>query len=63
MKNSLSKTGLSLSQAQSISNLCNQTARDIQNQIDSINNVSKSLTIGDKTYTETVGNPIPVNIV
>jgi len=58
MKHSLSKTGLSLSQAQSISNLCNQTARDIQNQIDSINNVSKSLTIGDKTYTETVGNSI-----
>ncbi len=63
MKHSLSKNGLSLSQAQSISNLCNQTARDIQNQLDSINNVSKSLVIGEKTYVETVGNPMPDNIV
>jgi hypothetical protein len=63
MKHSLSKNGLSLSQAQSISNLCNQTARDIQNQLDSINNVSKSLVIGEKAYVETVGNPMPDNIV
>ena len=63
MKNSLSSKGLSMSQAQSISNLCNQRAKEISTKLDNINNVSKELTIGDETYIETQGNPIPENVV
>jgi hypothetical protein len=63
MKNSLSTKGLSMSQAQSISNLCNQRSKDITAKLADINNVSKVLKIGDETYTETQANPIPVNVV
>ena len=64
MKNhSLSTNGLSLSQAQSISNLCNQAARDINSKLNNINNVTKELTIGDKTYVETKGNPVPSDLM
>ena len=63
MKNSLSSKGLSMSQAQSISNLCNQRAREIATQLDNINNVSKELVIGTETYVETNGNPIPENVI
>lgn len=63
MKNSLASKGLSMSQAQSISNLCNQRAKEISTQLDNINNVSKELTIGVENYTETKGNPIPGNVV
>ena len=63
MKNSLSSKGLSMSQAQSISNLCNQRAKEISTKLDNINNVSKELVIGSETYTETQGNPIPENVV
>jgi hypothetical protein len=63
MKNSLASKGLSMSQAQSISNLCNQRAKEISNKLDNINNVTKELTIGVETYIETQGNPIPGNVV
>ena len=63
MKNSLSSKGLSMSQAQSVSNLCNQRSKDITAQLADINNVSKELTIGSDTYIETKGNPIPTNVV
>lgn len=63
MKNSLSSKGLSMSQAQSISNLCNQRSKDITAQLADINNVEKTLTIGAETYIETKGNPIPGNVV
>jgi hypothetical protein len=63
MKNLLASKGLSMSQAQSISNLCNQRAKEISTQLDNINNVSKELTIGVENYTETKGNPIPGNVV
>ena len=63
MKNSLAVKGLSMSQAQSISNLCNQRSKDITAQLADINNVEKTLTIGSDTYTETKGNPIPANVV
>lgn len=62
-KHSLSTTGLSLSQAQSISNLCFQRTQDIANQLGVINNSEKTLKIGSDTYIETVGNPIPKNII
>jgi hypothetical protein len=63
MKNSLASKGLSMSQAQSISNLCNQRSKDITAKLADINNVSKVLKIGEETYTETQGNPIPANVV
>lgn len=63
MKKSLASKGLSMSQAQSISNLCNQRAKEISNKLDNINNVSKELVIGTETYIETQANPIPDNVV
>jgi len=63
MKNSLSTKGLSMSQAQSISNLCNQRSKEITSKLSDINNVSKTLTIGSDTYTETPAKPIPANVV
>jgi len=62
-KNSLSDKGLSLSQAQSISNLCFQKTQEIGNQLVVINNSEKTLKIGNETYIETVGNKIPANVV
>ena len=52
-----------MSQAQSISNLCNQRAKEISTKLDNINNVSKELVIGSDTYVETNRNPIPENVV
>jgi hypothetical protein len=63
MKNSLASKGLSMSQAASISNLCNQRAKEISTKLDNINNVEKTLSIGTETYIETQGNPIPENVV
>ena len=63
MKNSLSTKGLSMSQAQSVSNLCNQRSKEITNKLVDINNVSKTLVINSETYTETQGNPMPANTV
>lgn len=63
MKNSLASKGLSMSQAQSVSNLCNQRSKDITAQLADVNNVSKELVIGTETYIETQGNPIPTNVV
>lgn len=59
--NSLSKTGLSMSQAQSISNLCNQRAKEIDNILQNVNNAEKVVTIGGKTYIETKGVSLPKN--
>jgi len=61
--NSLSEKGLSLSQAQSISNMCNQRTREIAAELEVVNNVSKSFSIGNKTYIETPGNPLPSDVV
>lgn len=61
-KNSLAEKGLSMSQAQSISNLCNQRSRDISFQLRDINNVEKVLTIGEETYIETPGKKMPENV-
>lgn len=63
MRNSLNTTGLSLSQAQSISNLCFQRTQDISSTLSVINNAEKTLKIGNETYVETVGNKIPANVV
>ena len=63
MKNSLSTKGLSLSQAQSISNLCNQRSIELSNTLSDVNNVEKTLTIGSDTYIETPAKPLPANVV
>ena len=63
MKNSLASKGLSMSQAASISNLCNQRTKDIIASLADINNVEKTLVIGEEKYVETQGTPIPQNIV
>jgi hypothetical protein len=62
-KNSLSSKGLSLSQAQSISNLCNQRSREINSKLTTVNNFSRHLQLGTEVYTETVGIPMPSNVV
>jgi hypothetical protein len=63
MRNNLDKTGLSLSQAASISNLCNQRASEISNTISGINNSSKVFKTNGETYMLQVGKPVPTNIV
>ena len=62
-RNSLASKGLSMSQAQSISNLCNQRSKDITAALADINNASKTIKIGKEDYTHTVGKPIPSNVV
>lgn len=62
-KNSLEKTGLSLSQAQSISNLCNQRAGEIHNVLTNVNNYSKKVTVGKKDHEIVKGKPLPENVI
>ena len=61
-RNSLESKGLSMSQAQSVSNLCNQRARDINFKLADINNISKSITVNGMEYQEVEAKPIPVNV-
>ena len=68
-KNTLtSNKGLSLSQAQSVSNLCNQRAKEIDTKLDGINNYSKSVDIVDtnnnvKTYVTVAPKKLPEDVV
>lgn len=59
----LSTKGLSMSQAQSISNLCNQTAQEIERELNSYNNCSKSITVGGQVYNMQDGIPVPGDIL
>lgn len=59
----LANKGLSMSQAQSISNLCNQNAMEIQRELDSYNNCSKSITVEGQVYSIQDGVPMPGNIL
>jgi hypothetical protein len=61
-KHSLSTKGLSLSQAQSISNLCHQACRDIDAKLVNINNAGKVLKIDGVEYIETQSHPITGDI-
>jgi len=64
MKNkSLSTKGQSMSQARSISNLCNQACIDIDSKLNSFNNASKELTLNEKLYVETQGHPITDDLI
>ena len=62
MKNSLAVKGLSLSQAQSISNMCYQRAMEITNTLNGINNATRIVTVGGKDYDKVVGKRIPANV-
>ena len=67
-KNSLTPNkGLSLSQATSISNLCNQRAVEINNELHGVNNYSKEVdmeTMGNvKTHVIVIGKKFPVNVI
>jgi hypothetical protein len=67
-KNSLASTGLSLSQAQSISNLCNQRALEIAAKLSGVNNYKKCIEVptsngGSKNHTLVVGKPLPKDVV
>jgi hypothetical protein len=59
----LANKGLSMSQAQSISNLCNQNAQEIAREIESYNNCSKSIKIGHDSYELQEGMPIAGDII
>jgi hypothetical protein len=58
----LSTKGLSMSQAQSISNMCNQRAQEITRSLMAVNNTSRTLKIEKDTYTEQEGVPMPANV-
>ncbi len=63
-KNSLTpNNGLSLSQAQSISNLCHQRALEISNKLASVNNASKSVDVNGKEHVTVKGRELPSNVV
>ena len=63
-KNSLTPNqGLSLSQAQSISNLCNQRASEITNALSMVNNYTKSVKIDGDSHVTVQGVQMPKNVV
>lgn len=55
--------GLSISQAQSISNICNQKAIEIENKYINANNFSKTIKIDDQKYSTQEKVELPSNIV
>ena len=59
----LAKKGLSMSQAQSVSNLCNQNAQEIERDLNSYNNCSKMIEVGGKSYMMQEASVIPDNII
>jgi hypothetical protein len=62
-KNSLSSKGLSMSQAQSISNLCNQEATMIAGKFSNCNNASKKARYENQDLTVQRGMPLPENVI
>ncbi len=63
MRRNLYTKGLSLSQAQSISNLCHQRAVDITAELNGVNNASKSFQYGEKILTQVPAKPLPANVI
>ena len=62
-KNSLKASGLSLSQAQSVSNSCNQHAVELETVLSKVNNFSKTVKVDNITHTLQAGYPIPSDTV
>ena len=63
MKHSLASKGLSMSQASTISNLCNQAAKDFQAILTSTNNCSKIVDFKGKALVQQKGMPIPTTVI
>jgi len=62
-KNNLTPNkGLSLSQAQSISNLCNQSAIEIAATLTVVNNYKKTVNVDGEDKTLITGNPLPKDV-
>ena len=59
----LSTKGLSMSQEQSISKLCNQRAQNISNKLDLLNNASKIVRIDKVDYIQEEAHKLPDNVV
>lgn len=62
-KNSLNTTGLSMSQAQSVSNLCNQRGEDIMRELSVVNNASKTVKVNGEDVVTVTGRKLPSNVV
>ncbi len=62
-RNSLASKGLSMSQAQSVSNLCNQRSKDITASLADINNTSKTIKISKEYHKLTAAKPLPTDVV
>ena len=62
MQHFLDKKGLSMTQAQTVSNLCNQAANEMLMELDMINNSTKTLEFNGKTITKQEGHLIPTAI-
>lgn len=63
-RNSLTPNkGLSLSQAQSISNLCNQCAFEISAELNGVNNASKTVKVDGEIKTLVTAKPLPSNVI
>lgn len=62
MQHSLAKTGLSMTQAQTISNLCNQAANEMMVALSKMNNCSKTLNFDGKMITKQVGVKISITL-
>lgn len=61
--NNLNKKGLSMTQAQSISNLIYQAARLIDNQLNSTNNSHRTINIGGNVYDIDAPKKLPENTI
>lgn len=59
----LAKTGLSMTEAQSISNILNQKCIEIDNMLKSVNNYSTSFKHEGEEYVQVQGNSLPNNVV
>lgn len=59
----LQNEGLSMSQAQSLSNLCYQRAAEIDRKLDVINNSTKVVMIDNQEYTKQEGYKMPENVL
>lgn len=64
MEKFLSTSGLSMSKAQSISNICNQRAKYLESLLTNVNNVSKSFKqFGGEIYYKQIGKPLPEDVL
>lgn len=62
-RNSLATKDLSLSQAQSISNLCSQRAIEIANILNGVNNYSKTVRVDKEDFITVQGKKLPIDVV